>query len=190
MIVKIILFTCLACTISASKAQEKDSLQDYFLHQKDITIKGMKILRTWGAVNLGVGIVGEFNSEGTAFYFHQMNSLWGGFNLLFSSLTIRAVRRQEPITDYSYWEMKQIKLEKIFLINAGFDVLFIGAGAGMLNLSTRDGVEKERLEGYGYSVIMQASSLLIFDSILYLLHKRNRKKRMSRLIRTDIYLDN
>ncbi len=189
-IFQIAIVVLFAFIVSDMNAQKNDSLQDYLLHKHEISLKSMKVLRTWGIANVGIGIVGSLSSEGSTQYFHQMNAFWGGANILFSSVALKSIKRQESSLSYNELEMEQKKIEHKFLIHAGLDCLFIGVGMGVLSMSNSEGVQKERVEGYGYSIILQGSSLLLFDSLIYFLHKKNRKKRMERLIRTDVYYNN
>jgi len=176
--------------ISQAEAQSNDSLQHYLTIKKSTSLKGMKVLRIWGIANVGIGIIGSVSSEGSAQYFHQMNAFWGGANLLISSIAINSIKRQEIITDFARMELDQKKVERTILLNAALDGLFIGAGIGLLNWSGNENTDRERIDGYAYSIILQGAFLLVFDAVLYSIHRKNRKKRLEKLIRNDVYFEN
>lgn len=67
----------------------------------------------------------------------------------------------------------QNKIEQILLLNAGLDVGYMAAG---LYLNER-GLRKssDRLQGYGKALLLQGAFLLVFDGVLYSVHKNNGK---------------
>lgn len=165
------------------QAQESDSalVKDYLFYRDNISLKGMSVLRYWGASNLVVGGIGAFTTEGNVQYFSQMNMVWGGVDLLMGILGSATYRTKVNRYEVDYLKLEQKKIERNFLINVGLDAVYIGAGAYMLNYSNREGVQKERVEGYAFSVMLQGAFLLVMDATLYHLHKRNRKKRLDKL---------
>jgi hypothetical protein len=66
-------------------------------------------------------------------------------------------------------------LEKTLLFNAGLDVGYIMTGLYLTELSRRAGEQQERLEGYGWSLVLQGGFLLGFDLILYLVQRQSRE---------------
>lgn len=140
-------------------------------NQKDINRSGMYTLLGWSATNLVVGTIATTQTEGSTHYFHQMNALWNTVNL---GLSIGGLIQERKLKVESLQDFKarQHKLEKIFLINGGLDLVYMGVGAGLL-LSNN---ESDRNQGYGQSLILQGGFLMLFDGAMYFLHRNNRIK--------------
>lgn len=166
-------------------SQDSLSIDTYIERRDNISLGGMKVLKYWGGANLGIGTVGAFTTDGSLQYFNQMNALWGGINLLIGVIATKTYKNQPQRFELENLYLQQKKIEQNFLMNTAFDVVYAGAGFGMLNYSTREGVQKERLEGYAYSVIMQAAFLFVFDAGMYYLHKRNGNKHLKKLKTPD-----
>ena len=135
----------------------------------------MKVLGSWAVANLAVGATGWATAHGSAKYFYQMNTFWGGINLGAALLGYNGAQktRDKPFTAVETLK-EQRKIEKIFLINGGLDVAYVATG---IYIGHRGDVKSdEKLRGYGTSIILQGSFLLLFDSIMYGTHKSNGNK--------------
>ncbi|MGW8314698.1 MAG: DUF6992 family protein, partial [Bacteroidales bacterium] len=62
---------------------------------------------------------------------------------------------------------KQLKTQQLFLINAGLDVVYMGAGILLKRIAVKYPKNESRLIGYGDSVILQGAFLFIFDLVMY-----------------------
>lgn len=155
-----------------SRAFTQDSLQQYNNQRTGITLTGMRVLQSWGAVNTVGGAVGWASAKGSDKYFYQMSTFWGAVNLGVSTLGYLNAKKKvsQPLSaDESLKAQK--KLEKIFLINAGLDVVYTGAG---LYLKTHgDKKDDEKLQGYGSSVMLQGIFLFVFDGVMYKLQRNS-----------------
>ena len=140
-------------------------------NQQDINRSGMYTLLGWSATNLVVGTIAATQTEGSTHYFHQMNALWNTVNLGLSigGLIQERKLKVESLQDFN---ARQHKLEKIFLINGGLDIVYMGVGTGLL-LSKK---ESDRNQGYGQSLLLQGGFLMLFDGAMYFLHRNNRIK--------------
>jgi len=135
---------------------------------------GMMVLGSWAIANMAVGAFGMKKSTGTQRYFHQMNLMWNSVNLalagsgLYSTYTTDA---KQFTLEQGYKE--QQKIERILLVNAGLDIVYI---AGGLVLNQRSGLASakrpELMQGYGKSLMLQGGFLLGFDAILFMLHRQ------------------
>ena len=159
------LFTC-------ARAASQDSLQSFANTRNRTMLTGMKVLGSWGAANLAGGGIGWATATGSDKYFYQMSTFWGGVNLGIAALGISSAKRKmkQPLTaDESVNAQK--KLENIFLINAGLDLVYTGAG---LYMKTRgDNKNNQTLQGYGSSVMLQGIFLFVFDGVMYKLQRNN-----------------
>ncbi|HEY5408247.1 MAG TPA: hypothetical protein VIJ92_14220, partial [Ginsengibacter sp.] len=108
-------------------------------------------------------------------YFYEMNLIWGGVNF---SLGCIGYLLSKNTHDLSYAESlkKQMTVEKIFLFNTGLDVAYVAGGFYLKERSNNNSKNIERNKGYGESIILQGSSLFIFDGLMYLIHKNHGKK--------------
>ena len=133
-------------------------------------------LSSWAIANIGYGSIATFHSNGEAKYFHQMNAIWNVVNLgIGIPGIIGAYKKQQPKSLLELNEY-QHKLEKVYFINAGLDVAYIATG-GILRLagSNKSLDIKNRLKGYGNSLLMQGGYLLFHDIAMILLYKTNGK---------------
>ena len=182
-IIIFILTTGLNQSLIAQIQNDDDSLKIFVDHKFNISLRGTHALLSWSAVNLGTGIYGSVSTDGRIHYFHQMNAFWGGINLIISAAGYANLRRtkNQPIFLHRA-ELDQKKTEHAFMFNMGLDALYIGGGAALIEFAKSDDLNQDRIEGYGYSIIMQGAFLLTFDSVLYLIHRNNRKRRLDPLL--------
>lgn len=165
---KLYIATLLALLVSTVDYAQDISYEA--LHEKRIKTNstGMLILTGWGGANLAAGITGYALADDMEWRsFHGMNALWGAVNGTIGILGYMGARKEagkEFDKDEAYARYKQSK--KIYLINAGLDVLYIGSGAALVALS--DEFNKPlRWSGFGKSIIFQGAALLVFDAIMY-----------------------
>ncbi|MEP1304246.1 MAG: hypothetical protein ABJM22_00010 [Balneola sp.] len=176
-ILKFFLFLTLilvTCQISLH-AQNTDISTQSILKKSISTQKsGMIVLGSWATLNIISGSVGFFSSSESVKYFHQMNAAWNIVNLSIAGFGYHGVSRLDPNLGYTEALEKMRSFDKILLINAGLDLAYIGAGAWLW----KRGINKssDRQIGYGKSVILQGSFLLLFDTALYLIHNKNTQK--------------
>ncbi|WP_291855296.1 hypothetical protein [Marinilabilia sp.] len=129
---------------------------------------GMFILGVWAVANIATGVYGWSRYGGDAKYFHQMNLFWNTVNLGIAGFALYNNMQTGPLmfgVEEALDEAR--KIEKILLINSGLDVAYIGTGFLLRNLSSNSDKRKDLLKGYGKSLILQGSFLLVFDLILY-----------------------
>jgi len=157
--------------------------EPYTTRHYSLSKQSMLTLGGWGAANILTGGIGYFNSEGSSKYFHQMNASWNTVNLALGVVGYLGAKR----TDYSkHWSIllqDQHKTEKILLFNSALDLGYIGTGLYLHQRSFQLSDEAAyRSRGFGNSLIVQGSFLLIFDITVYLLHKKNRLKNFEPIL--------
>ena len=133
------------------------------------------MLGFWAVMNITTGAIGWANGTGSNKYFHQMNLFWNTVNLSIAGFAL--------INNYStdFLAMgpdelldRHLKIERLYLINAGLDILYMGTGAFLKLLSRSREKNKALLKGYGQSIILQGGFLFIFDAVMYLIqHSRS-----------------
>ncbi len=160
--------------VSALFSQQTDVSGFYQTSIKTNTT-GMYVLGGWAIANIAGGAVGWANSSGSNMYFHQMNLFWNTVNLGIAGFALynNLNSNLSGLTD-SMIMQKHIKTENIYLFNAGLDVIYIGTGFLLKYLSTNNTKRKDILFGYGNSLIVQGSFLLVFDLIMWLTQHNHR----------------
>ena len=153
----------------------QDSYPDF--HEKSTAVNrtGMYILGGWALANITSGAAGWALSEGSAMRFYQMNLFWNTVNLGiagFALYTILGDAGNFMTSDEIIQE--HLKLEKLYLINAGLDVLYIGAGFYLRHLSAQKPKRHDLFLGYGNSVLLQGGFLLVFDAVMWWIQRSNR----------------
>ncbi|MFN9666429.1 MAG: DUF6992 family protein, partial [Bacteroidota bacterium] len=68
---------------------------------------------------------------------------------------------------------EQRALEKLLLLNTGLDVAYISTGLYLRERGLR--LNSDRNKGFGNSLILQGSFLLVLDLVQYFTHQKNGK---------------
>lgn len=165
-----------------SIAQNK--LQSFEKSQYNINRNGMFVLGSWGVANITTGLIGRANTGGTSHYFHEMNIGWGGVNTTLAAISFFS-KPKDTLVSLDRLKRKQTQLERVFLINAGLDVVYVSAGALLIHAGNKPAQTNERFIGYGNSLVMQGGFLFLFDGFMYCIHKQH-GKHMPILAKTTI----
>ena len=140
-------------------------------------------LGAWSSMNLlGSGVGWAVSSDESTKYFHQMNVMWNAVNL---GLAIPGyIKAKKGKTKLSLYETlnDQRKTETIFLVNAGIDLAYISSGLMLKNRASTDPSKEAQFIGYGNSIILQGSFLLLFDWIAFSIHRRHSKNKLSPIL--------
>ena len=119
-----------------------------------------RVLGSWGALNVvGGGLGTMLQDEPQARAFHTMNAGWGAVNLgLALTGHISSRHRSSKQSQSERW----LRLPSIFALNAGLDVAYISAGSWLWWQGSSN--EMATQKGWGQSLIIQGSALLVFDT--------------------------
>ena len=133
-------------------------------------------LSSWAIANITYGTIANFNSEGEAKYFHQMNAIWNVVNLgIGIPGIIGAYKKQTPLNFKELYEYQQ-RIEKVYFLNIGLDAAYITGGVALRLFGNDKQTEvRHRLQGYGNSLLMQGGYLLVHDIAMLLMYKSNTK---------------
>jgi hypothetical protein len=152
----------------------KDTIAAYNDARISINKKGMKVLGAWGLVNIAGGGIGYFvgkNDEGR--YFGEMNALWGVVNTGISAMGLAGARREmDAKLNYKQSYDRYRANKKLYLINAGLDVLYIGTGLALNEYGNNAGRDQAIYKGFGKSIAVQGIFLLLFDNFMFASHQR------------------
>lgn len=148
---------------------QDSSWTDRLAYQQKANRIGMISLVGWSTTNLVGGLYYRSRTQGSTLYFHEMNAMWNTVNL---GIGIAGLVQQysKQSTDHSSFLKSQRKYERVFLINSGLDLIYMGVGSAMAFSS----VSNDRSRGYGQSLILQGGYLLVFDGLMYFIHRNNR----------------
>jgi hypothetical protein len=135
-------------------------------------------LGSYAAANFAISGAGYFSSEDEyTKRFHEMNVMWNTVNIgLALPGYIKARRGGQPIMTREEILKAQKKTESIFLVNDVLDVGYIAAGIWMREVAPNKLDQEDLFKGYGNSLILQGSFLLVFDALAYYIHHNHGKE--------------
>lgn len=173
---KNLLFLSLFLSFSTSISSQNLTLSNFNQEQIDLNRKGLTVLGSWAGANLISNGILLANSSGSDKYFYQMNVYWNVVNGALAGLgVLQAKKTQRNFTAFQTLE-EQSSTEKTFLVNSGLDVAYVMTGVYLLEKSKNSVNSREMLKGYGQSVILQGGFLLLFDGMMYGVHRSHLKK--------------
>jgi hypothetical protein len=173
---KNILFLSLFLSFSTSTFSQNLTLSNFNQERNDLNKKGMTVLGSWAGANLITNGILLSNSSGSDKYFYQMNVYWSVVNGVLAGLgVLEAKKTQGNLSAFQTLE-EQSSTEKTFLINTGLDAAYVMTGVYLLEKSKNSVDNQDMLKGYGQSVILQGGFLLLFDGIMYGVHRSHLKK--------------
>ncbi len=148
---------------------------DFYERTLTINKSGMYFLGGWALANMATGTYGSLRYSGEQKYFHQMNAAWNLINAGIATYALFDIAGTD-VSLFSGAEVmqEQFKTERIFLINAGLDILYMAGGAWMIHASEKNAKRPGLLKGYGQSVILQGGFLFLFDLSKYLIQRNHR----------------
>lgn len=110
---------------------------------------------------------------GSHHYLHQMNLMWNSVNL--GIATYGMIAGPPPFNEAVETLVSQhMKSERLYIINSGLDLIYMGAGGYLLHRSKKSVGKSDLLKGYGQSLLLQGGFLLIFDTALWALQRNTR----------------
>ena len=140
--------------------------------RQKLSREGMTFLTSWAATNIAGGTTAYYLAKDPEWkYFHEMNVFWNTVNLGLGISGLMSERKAKTSLNLEQSIKAQKKIERIFLVNSGIDLLYIGGGLAMRQM--QNAKNPERMKGYGNALILQGSFLLLFDGVEYFLHRSN-----------------
>jgi hypothetical protein len=174
---KILSFLSFLLSVSTKLFSQNVTLPTFNQERLDLNRKGMTILGSWAGANLitnGILLANANTDRDKAFY--QMNLYWNVVNGALAGLGLLQKSKNQASTNAFQTLEEHYSTEKTFLINTGLDVAYVVGGAYLLEKSKDPTANQEQLRGYGQSVILQGGFLLLFDGIMYAVHRSHLKK--------------
>ena len=141
----------------------------------NITRNYMTALGTWGLVNVVQGSISTTNTVGPEHYFHQMSAYFNAVNVGIAALGFLGIKKQLLKTNTLASEIKeQQKIQKILLINSALDIGYFGIGLLMRSSGIKN--QNAKIQGYGGSIMLQGTFLLVYDLLQFGAHRKNGKR--------------
>ncbi len=177
----------LSSALLLNHVHAQDTHATFYKESLQINNIGMMVLGTWAVTNLSTGAYGWSKNSGSRMYFHQMNLFWNSVNLALAGLALYGNYASEFIS----WPPeeilgKQLKTQRIFLINAGVDVAYMGTGLLLRNIARRHPKNESRLTGYGNSIMVQGAFLFVFDLVMFGLQRGHRNGFLEQITLTSM----
>lgn len=133
-----------------------------------LNMAGMCVLGGWAVANMAIGTYGWINFTGEHKYFSQMNFFWNTVNLAIAGFSLHGTGQMDCYSiSVADALTRQMKTEKVLLVNAGLDAAYIGSGFLLRYFSGKSEKRRDLLKGYGNSLIMQGAFLMVFDLAFY-----------------------
>ena len=173
---KKILFLSLFLSISTRIFSQNLTFSNFNQERHDLNKKGMVVLGSWAGANLITNGILLPNSTGSDKYFYQMNVYWSVVNGVLAGLGVLETKKMKGSLSAFQTLEEQSSTEKTFLINTGLDAAYVMTGVYLLEKSKNSMDNQDMLKGYGQSVILQGGFLLLFDGIMYGVHRSHLKK--------------
>ena len=151
----------------------QDGLPSFNADRLGINKNGMLVLGSWALVNMATSPVFASRSSGTEKAFHQMNGYWNTVNLVIASFGYYAAVSGDTGLTLMETLKEQQRMEKILLFNTALDLGYITGGFLLKERSRAAEKHKDRLKGFGNSLILQGGFLFVFDLTLYLIHQNH-----------------
>ena len=141
----------------------------------NITRNYMTALGAWGLVNVVQGSISATNTVGPEHYFHQMSSYFNAVNVGIAAVGFLGIKKQLlKINTLASEIQAQQKIQKILLINSALDVGYFGIGLLMRNSGIKN--QNAKIQGYGGSIMLQGTFLLVYDLLQFGAHRKNGKR--------------
>lgn len=180
--IKLLTFALFLSPVLAIGQSQEEALFDYNTEKMRTSKRSMYTLGGWAVGNFAVSGAMVGFSSGSEKYFHQMNIYWNVVNAGLAGLGLLGSRKESA--DKSLFETirGQHNTEKIYLLNAGLDVGYIFGGLYLAELANRSPDQADRFTGFGQSIVLQGSFLLVLDTVMYLVYKGKRKKKLQPIL--------
>lgn len=175
MLMRIIFLLVLLCSLSFSlTAQNQNPFDDFNRERQTIFKQHALGVGSWALANMaysgGTLLLGD--TQGDRMHAHRANVAWNVVNLaIVVPGYIRSLKREPTEADLESSIRSQLSMERIILFNVGFNVSYIAAGISFLNMGQNRG--NVMAEGFGRSLIIQGSFLLLADGITFFRLKKH-----------------
>jgi len=182
---RLILFLSVLVHCSQVRGQDMEVFHRYNRELNMHSRNGMVVLGSWAASNLVLGAVGAATAPkgSMLFSFHLTNATWNVVNLgIALPAFIAAHKRMDKQYDIPSTFKAQRQQETLYLVNLAADGLYVGTGVFLQEFGSRYSTKRDQLlKGVGYALILQGGFLLVFDAVMYMVHRSHWKRNAGKL---------
>lgn len=132
----------------------------------------MRVLIGWGTANVLFGaLAGAVAKSERDRQLGLMSAGWGLINAAIGSYGLlqaeNQLTTQRARIDLAQAESDQARTQRILLLNAGLDGIYVGSGIYLIERSKRPGSNTMARDlGWGRAIVMQGAALIIFDLVV------------------------
>jgi hypothetical protein len=179
----LLLFSSFSLGILAQGPSRTD-LFEFNKSRNKKTSRGLKVLGGWAVANMATSGILYYNTKGTDRYFHQMNVMWNGVNAVIVVASLLPKEKNDlGLTKTLQW---QSNTEATYVASAALDLLYSSAGLYLTERAKTETKQHDKFKGWGNSLVMQGGFLFLFDTTMFVVHKRNGKKLYNMMDKVSI----
>lgn len=169
-----LLFLIPICNSLFSQAPTSTELFDYNKSRNKKTTRGLQVLGGFAIANMGVSGYLYYNTKGVDKSFHEMNVMWNSVNTVIAVASLLPKDRNDMnLAKTLSW---QSNTEATYIGAAALDLVYSTAGLYLTERAKTDFENHDKYKGWGNSLIYNGGFLFLFDTGMYIAHKRNGKK--------------
>ena len=152
--------------LTDSLQQQYDSI---YIKRQMLNKNNMTVLGTWAGINIIQSGISAAGTKGNTQAFFKMNVYWNVVNAAIAGIGFVQAKKAlaKKVTSQQNWQQQQ-KIEQFLLFNTGLDAAYITTGLYLREHGLR--INNSQTEGFGSSIILQGSFLLVLDVIQYFEH--------------------
>lgn len=157
-----------------SQAPTSTELFDYNKSRNKKTTRGLQFLGGFAIANMGVSGYMYYNTKGVDKSFHEMNVMWNSVNTVIAVASLLPKDKNEmSLSKTLSW---QSNTEATYIAAAALDLVYSTAGLYLTERAKTDFTNHDKYKGWGNALIYNGGFLFLFDTGMYIAHKRNGKK--------------
>lgn len=157
-----------------SQAPTSTELFDYNKSRNKKTTRGLQFLEGFAIANMGASGYMYYNTKGVDKSFHEMNVMWNSVNTVIAVASLLPKDKNDmSLAKTLSW---QSNTEATYIGAAALDLLYSTAGLYLTERAKNDLPNHDKYKGWGNALIYNGGFLFLFDTGMYIVHKRNGKK--------------
>lgn len=173
---KVTLFLLLSVIAFENSSAQTKAAFDFYNTKNKKTHRAMHIaLGSWAVANFASNLaLMENRNAPYNKYFYHMNIYWNVVNATIAGFGLASAYKKD-FNNYDLLKLQndQQRIERLMLMNACLDVVYIIGGSVMDSYSHRLKKNPDILDGYGKAIVFQGAFLLLFDTSFYFIYKSN-----------------
>ena len=170
----LLLFLTPICNNLFSQAPTASELFDHNKSRNKKTTRGLQVLGCFAVANMGVSGYMYYNTKGVDKSFHEMNIMWNSVNTVIAVASLLPKDKNDMnLAKTLSW---QNNTEATYIGAAALDLVYSTAGLYLTERAKNDLTNHDKYKGWGNALIYNGGFLFLFDTGMYIAHKRNGKK--------------